>query len=173
MLSCLCSRVSLPTSFPAKANWGQAPLPRLPGEAVALLQLKSPIPTWLLLVFFFFLSWPLVWHVFILLPTWTDWFCWKISLCCAKIGRDAMCCCTKVSAGIAWECHKSLIQAIISQTLSADNSQQGCQKSAFFSPLHLQLPCLCVLCSIPSPVSWECFCACAVDSNWEADPCEN
>lgn len=54
MLSCLCSRVSLPTSFPAKANWGQAPLPRLPGEAVALLQLKSPIPTWLLLVFFFF-----------------------------------------------------------------------------------------------------------------------
>lgn len=61
----LCYTTSSPAQPPHLPP--HAPLPRGHGAAAALLCLKSSVSTWLL----GFLSWTLVWHFFILLPTWT------------------------------------------------------------------------------------------------------
>lgn len=128
----LCYTTSSPAQPPHLPP--HAPLPRGHSAAAALLCLKSSISTWLL----GFLSWTLVWHFFILLPTWTGLALLERQSVVCK--NREMRCCPKISAGLAWECHKSLFQAITLQTLSADRKQHHCQKHPAFSPLRLQIP---------------------------------
>lgn len=136
MLSGLSTHTSLPTSFPDKANWGQAPLPRLHSAGLVLLHLKSPICIWLL----GFLSRPIMWHISLfscLLEQRHD----------TMLSKDFIRACSRMPQVTLWPSfckHFQLTKACIAAK-RACSSQPFCPASLPLSPLS---------CFLEAPLCW-------------------
>lgn len=101
-------------------------LSSLHSEIVALLWLKSSISTWLsVLATCVTLLYPSAYLNRLVFPENQPVMCKN---------KDTISC-PKISAGLSCQCHRSLIQVIILQTLAADKRQHSWQ-SLFLSPFQ-------------------------------------